>query len=232
MKHLAANGLVTEVGKDLYRGTPFSASTDDPTIAGSLIYSFEGMIPTFRALPEFLAKTNYQVPTDANNGPVQYGLHTDLPFFGYLQANERVGKAFNNFMTGYAKVRPRWHDYYPVIERLGTGLRTDAPAVLLVDVGGGLGHEIAGFHAQFAQLPGRLILQDQESVISQVKNSTEPLSPAITPLHHDFFTPQPPECHSARAYFCGSSSMIGPTRSVRPSYPTSAPPWNPDIRRS
>ncbi|KAJ3520700.1 hypothetical protein NM208_g13606 [Fusarium decemcellulare] len=74
LKHLAANGIIKEVGLDQYVGTPFSMSTRDPTMEGGLIYSFEGMIPTFQGLPEFLAKTNYQVPKDASDGPVQYGL--------------------------------------------------------------------------------------------------------------------------------------------------------------
>ncbi|KAF4974629.1 hypothetical protein FZEAL_8488 [Fusarium zealandicum] len=112
MKHLAANGAIKEVDADRYIGTPFSKSTNDPAIQGGLIYSFEGMIPTFQGLPEFLAKTDYQVPKDANNGPVQYGLKTEKPFFSILQGNARLGSAFNGFMAGYAKVRPRWVDFY------------------------------------------------------------------------------------------------------------------------
>ncbi|KAI0162094.1 S-adenosyl-L-methionine-dependent methyltransferase [Xylariaceae sp. FL1272] len=198
LKHLAANAIIKEVGVDQYVGTPFSMATNDPTIGAGLIYSFEGMIPTFNGLPEFLAKTKYQEPTDGNNGPVQYGLKTEKPFFGVLQDNPRLGAAFNDFMTGYAKVRPRWVDFYPVTERLSCG---DAESdVLLVDVGGGVGHELSDLHQKHANLPGKLVLQDQPSVIDQAKQSGN-LPTAIEAVPHDFFEAQPAQYRGAGAYF-------------------------------
>ena len=109
---------------------------------GGLIYSFEGMIPTFQGLPEFLAQTNQQVPLDANHSPVQYGLRTDKPFFSILRDNARLGKGFNSFMAGYAKARPQWTEVYPYKDRLSEN--ADANAPWLVDVGGGLRHELLG----------------------------------------------------------------------------------------
>ncbi|KAH7015700.1 S-adenosyl-L-methionine-dependent methyltransferase [Ilyonectria destructans] len=202
LKHLAANGLVKEVGQDLYVATPFSMATNDPTIGAGLTYSFEGMIPTFQGLPEFLAKTDYQTPSDSDHGPVQYGLKTDKPFFSILQSNPRLGSAFNNFMAGYAKARPRWVDFYPINERLGFKLSDSTPTgPLLVDVGGGLGHELSAFHASNqSKLPGQLVLQDLPSVIEQAQKSNDlPLS--ITAVAHDFFEPQPITYCGARAYF-------------------------------
>ncbi|KAF2093148.1 S-adenosyl-L-methionine-dependent methyltransferase [Rhizodiscina lignyota] len=198
MKHLASYGIVKEIGRDQYCGSPFSMASNDPTIRGGLIYSFEGMIPTFHGLPEFLAKTNYQVPTDSNDGPVQYGLRTDRPFFAVLQSNTRLGTAFNNFMQGYAKARPRWVDYYPCEERLGSG---SGQGPLLVDVGGGLGHDITAFHSKFPNIPGQLVLEDTPKVIDEAKSSSSSLPPAIKPVPHDFFSPQPMEYRGARAYF-------------------------------
>lgn len=133
------------------------------------------------------------------NGPVQHALQTDKPFFAILQENVRLGSAFNDFMTGYGKARPSWVDYYPIEERLLTRPSQEAP--LLVDVGGGLGHDIAEFHAKHPNAGGKLVLQDTASVISQAQSSTPPLSAAITPTAHDFFTPQPVETQHARAYY-------------------------------
>lgn len=198
MKHLAATGIVEEAGKDLYRSTSFSSTMNVPAIRDGIVYSFEGMAQSFQGLPPFLAETKYQVPTDPANGPLQYGHKTSLPFFGLLQDKPRLGQAFNNFMSGYAQARPRWMGYYPVVERLG-GEHLDGKGTLLVDVGGGLGHDIAEFHAKHPELPGRLILQDQEWVIGQVKSASEPPPSAITPTVHDFFTPQP--VTGARAYY-------------------------------
>ncbi|KAL6361231.1 hypothetical protein LRP88_04696 [Fusarium phalaenopsidis] len=148
LKHLAANGIVKEVGMDQHVATPFSMSTRDPTMEGGLIYSFESMILTFQGLPEFLAKTNYQLPKDTSDGPVQYGLRTEKPFFSILKENVRLGKAFNGFMTGYAKARPRWVDFYTFEERLAADDKSaEKSGPLLVDSGGGVGHELLGLHA-------------------------------------------------------------------------------------
>lgn len=155
------------------------------------------MIPTFQKLPEFLAKTKYQVPSDASAGPVQFGLDTEQPFFAYLKERARIGNAFNNFMAGYAKARPRWIDIYPVSERL-TGCENNAP--LFVDVGGGLGHETAIFHEAHPDLPGKLIVQDQISVVQDATAATS-LPSTINIVAHDFFTPQPSTFAAAKVYF-------------------------------
>ncbi|RMJ06856.1 hypothetical protein CDV36_013536 [Fusarium kuroshium] len=201
LKHLAANGIVKEVGMDQYVATPFSMSTRDPTMEGGLIYSFEGMIPTFQGLPEFLAKTNYQVPKDASDGPVQYGLRTEKPFFSILKENARLGKAFNGFMTGYAKARPRWVDFYPFEERLGADDKSaEQSGPLLVDIGGGVGHELLGLNAKDNVPAGQLVLQDLPEVIEDAK-TTGNLPENIQAVAHDFFKPQPAEYRDARAYF-------------------------------
>ena len=198
MKHLAAYNLVKETGKDQYVGTPFSMAANDPLLAAGITYTFEGCQPVFLSLPDFLAQTDYQVPSDASKGPVQFGHRTDKPMFGLLQERPKIGNAFNDFMTGYAKARPRWVDYYPCQERLGAGSGQDP---LLVDVGGGLGHDLLAYHAKFPAATGQLVLEDQPDVLAQAQNAQPPLPAAIRPVPHDFFAPQPAACRGARAYF-------------------------------
>ncbi|CAN9175015.1 unnamed protein product [Alternaria alternata] len=189
----------TATGIDSYVATPFTYATSDPTVRGGLIYSFEGMIPTFHHLPSFLAKTSYQVPNNNANGPVQHALQTKKPFFAILQDDSRLGSAFNDFMTGYGKARPSWVDYYPVHERLLN--RSNDTGPLLVDVGGGLGRDISHFHSVFPEARGTLILQDTPSVIAQTQRSTPPLPAGINAMAHDFFTPQPESAQQAQAYY-------------------------------
>jgi len=76
-----------------------------------------------------------------------------------------------------------WTSFYPVEERLKT--KSDAP--LLVDVGGGLGHDIADFHTEFPNLPGRLILQDQAQVLKQISENSIPTE--IEKIEYDVFKP-------------------------------------------
>lgn len=198
MKHLASSSIVKETARDQYIATPFSvAATTDPAITSGLTYSFEIMSPIFQALPEFLAKTGYKSPSDDAHSPFQYGLKTKKPFFAYMEDNKRLADAFNNFLIGYAKVSPRWFEYYPVEERLFGG---EPKGPFLVDVGGGLGHETIRLAAQYPNLPGALILQDQPSVIAKAQAS--PSFPStIKAVAHDFFQPQPSEFRGARVYF-------------------------------
>ena len=78
-------------------------------------------------------------------------------------------------------------DFYPVETSLVKGAGTDADAVLLVDVGGSLGHDIVEFHRKHPKVPGRLVLQDLPEVIEQIQ---EPLV-GIEPMAHNFFKEQP-----------------------------------------
>ena len=143
----------------------------------------------FMKLPEYLAKIGYQNPKSAVDGAFQYGHKSPLHFFDWLKEHPDVFEAFNNHMAGYSKGRRSWMDpdFYPVEELLGKGMSTDKDAVLLVDVGGGLGHDIEEFQRKHPQLPGRLILQDQPEVIKQ----TTKINKSVEPMTHDFFTEQP-----------------------------------------
>ena len=86
--------------------------------------------------------------------------------------------------------------FYPVVERLGG---VDADEVLLVDMGGATGHDLADFRSKHPNLTGRLILQDRIGNISSIKPGERP---GIECEVHDFFTPQP--VRGAKAYYMHS----------------------------
>ncbi|KAB8073084.1 hypothetical protein BDV29DRAFT_176043 [Aspergillus leporis] len=77
---------------------------------------------------------------------------------------------FNSYMSAYRAGKPNWCDtgFYPVSDRLLTGFDASMSDVLLVDVGGGRGHDIAAFASRFSPLPGRLVLQGREQVIDSM----------------------------------------------------------------
>lgn len=78
--------------------------------------------------------------------------------------------------------------FYPVKERLNNGMKKDEKdEVLLVDVGGGIGHDLLEFKKKIPDISGRLVLQDQPHVIRQI----DQISNGIESIAHDFFTPQP-----------------------------------------
>lgn len=114
-------------------------------------------------------------------------------YFEWLKSNPVQQKTFNRMMAITRHERgEQWFEFFPTEERFGS---TDPSQALLVDIGGGLGHDLAAFHGRFPNLPGRLILQDLPAVINDIKE----LSPAIERTVYDCFTPQP--IKGARFYY-------------------------------
>ena len=95
---------------------------------------------------------------------------------------------FQTAMSFYTEGRPDFLDLFPAEERLtgGYDYSQGKEGVLLVDVGGGQGHEVQKFIERLPNTEGRLVLQDQAEVIDQV-----PKTDAMEVMVHDFFTPQP-----------------------------------------
>ncbi|KAL2869497.1 S-adenosyl-L-methionine-dependent methyltransferase [Aspergillus lucknowensis] len=203
LKHLATMGVIKETGPDTYRRNGFSSSLSAkrysdayPCMTGCITF---GMT----SLPAHLKKTGYRNPSDGRNSAFQDGYRTSSHFFEFLKDHPVHAEQFNNHMTAYHQGRPSWMDvgFYPV-PSLTEGLDLDADDVLLVDVGGGVGHDLSEFRRKWPSLPGRLVLQDLGEVIEQAKAMNQAAGRDIEATVHDFFTEQP--IKGARAYYMHS----------------------------
>lgn len=94
-------------------------------------------------------------------------------------------------MSNYRIDRAEFFDVFPAEERLLHRRCGSNHDVLMVDIGGGLGHEIEKFMKKFPEEKARMILQDQPNVLSQVQQSN-----MMEVMAYDFFTPQPVEGRS------------------------------------
>lgn len=94
---------------------------------------------------------------------------------------------FNKFMAGQQAQRGDWFDRLPVHDLLLRGARADPAAPLLVDVGGGEGHDIQAFARAFPHALGTLVLQDLPLVVESIRE----LDGGIVRMGYDFFTEQP-----------------------------------------
>ena len=155
-------------------------------------YQFDAVRHSHSAVPEFLAQTGYKNPTDPLHAPVQTGLRINTHFLEYTKQNPHLLTAFNHWISGYPKWRSAWYDpgCVPVDKVLGDGAKTDPDAVLLVDLGGGTGRDVVGLKKAYPDLPGKIILQDRENVISEI-HAKGGLGEGMEAMEHDFFTPQP-----------------------------------------
>ncbi|KAK4456335.1 S-adenosyl-L-methionine-dependent methyltransferase [Cladorrhinum samala] len=206
LKHVAAMGYIREVAQDTYASTSFSDALTIPILnAGYRVFTGPGntggLQKCVSTLPSYARQTGYRTPTSMLDGNLQFAHGTKLNMFEWLMANPPAGECFNLHMSGYAHGRPRWVDpgFYPVKERLLDGyVSGGSSSALLVDVGGGLGHDISNFLAKHPECKGRLVLQDLEPVISQISA----LDARIEPTVHDFHAEQPVK--GARAYYMHS----------------------------
>ena len=151
-------------------------------------------------MPEYFKLHGYRSPLSSTPGPFQYTFNTDLNFWDYVSQRPEDSQTFNTFMEVSRTGRSSWVDWFPIEEQIIKGFeeRNDEVAqtntecddnVLLVDVGGGHGHDLREFKRKFPNPGGRLILQDRPLVISEARR--EGLNGGIEMMEHDFFTPQP-----------------------------------------
>jgi hypothetical protein len=106
-----------------------------------------GAFPSCNKFPEYMAKNNYQLTDNVKTGPYQFAFNTEMSMFEWMNAHQPLGLQFNHHMGGYRQGRPSWMDakFYPVNDRLVEGFDNSDDSVLLVDVGGSLGHDIEEF---------------------------------------------------------------------------------------
>ncbi|KAL4745383.1 hypothetical protein BDW72DRAFT_198702 [Aspergillus terricola var. indicus] len=203
LKHLSTMGVIVEASEDTYRANGFSKSLSNKRYSDAYPCMTNCITYGITCLPSFLKRTNYANPSNGCHAAFQDGYRTDKHFFEFLKEHPTYGTEFNNHMTAYHQGRPSWMDegFYPV-SSLMEGLNINADDVLLVDVGGNVGHDLSEFRRKWPSIPGRLILQDLPEVIEQAKWQNQAIQGTIEPMSHDFFTEQPVK--GARAYYMHS----------------------------
>ncbi|KAH8647908.1 O-methyltransferase [Xylariales sp. PMI_506] len=195
MRHVAGQQLVIEIAEDTYAPTPWAKNhISDPAFSsmyGGFYHELNN--PMFRILPYFLAKTGYKNPGDVENGNLQYWLGEDARLFPYIATNTLLRNDFNDAMECHSKYNlTPWHEVYPTGDIVADA---KAGCPLVVDIGGGKGHDLDKFRLRHPDVtPGSLILQDLPDILQGVTPHA-----AITVQLYDFFTPQP--IKGARAYF-------------------------------
>jgi hypothetical protein len=141
---------------------------------------------SFVKLSQFLSSTGSKNPEDPSYGPFQYAYDTKLSFFGWLKDHPDHLGAFNSCMSGVRMGKVPWFKLFPVETELYRGLKQEEDAVLVVDVGGGGGHDLEQFKAEFPNIRGRLIVQDLPATIDQISQ----IYTGIEFVKYEFLTPK------------------------------------------
>lgn len=130
--------------------------------------------------------------------PLQYTHQLKIDGFTWLCQNSAALTRFNSFMEGQRANRAFWGDWFPVRERVLNGLKPERP--LLVDIGGGRGHDLLMFRERFPDTPGQLVLAELPSVIDEVRCAYDLNAAGVATVGHDFFAENQP-VQGARAYY-------------------------------
>ncbi|KAL3429516.1 S-adenosyl-L-methionine-dependent methyltransferase [Aspergillus tetrazonus] len=199
-RHLVAMYLLSS--KDgAFRATSLSNGLAEENYQHSISFCYDTARPSFNGFPAHFKARGYRSPELGTlDGPFQNAHQTTLPFFEWLVANPLNLQHFDSFMSAYRAGKANWYDegFYPVKERLVDGFDERVSDVLLVDVGGGRGHDVFTFAARHPQHPGKLVLQDRPPVIAAVLETGSEIDRPFIAAAHDFLTPQP--VVGARAY--------------------------------
>ena len=194
LRHLAAMGTVDEVDIGTFTYNTFSKGLATQPFKDFVTWMWDDFTPVNGKAPEYLKKLHYQTPTDIKNTAFQHALNIPgKDFYEYMAENPAKARQFGGLMSVYAsQSKPMWWDegFYPVKKRLGDTKANDG--VLLVDIGGGSGGELAKFQAAYPGLKGRIILQDLPHVVEQSKGL------GFEVMAYDWNNPQP--IIGARAY--------------------------------
>ncbi|KMP09001.1 quercetin 3-O-methyltransferase 1 [Coccidioides immitis RMSCC 3703] len=191
MRFLVGMGIFSEKGEGVY--TPLRLAklyvTASP-LAQGIIHMFNEVVAAF---PSYFSSKGYKNPDDAYDGVFQFARKTHLHCFDWLATKPRLQHAFNSVLSISRTAQgTNWFEYFPVLTKLQLGSTSDP---LLVDIGGGRGHDLIAFKEQYPDLPGELILQDIPAVLKDVNE----LPAGIRAMEHDFFSPQP--IKHAKAYY-------------------------------
>ncbi|KAE8153614.1 S-adenosyl-L-methionine-dependent methyltransferase, partial [Aspergillus avenaceus] len=200
MRLLVAHGYADESAPCEYFATALSKEMTQRTSIGVVESIFLDLLPAAQKTPEFLQKTGYQNPEEPTNGPLQYTNNINVDTFTWLCQNPESMTRFNAFMQGQRADRVFWADWFPVQERILDGADKSADGPLLVDIGGGLGHDLLGFKERFPDAPGRLILEDLPEVVEDGKATLGLEAAGIDAVSHDFFAEEQP-VKGARVYY-------------------------------
>jgi len=196
LRCLESFGAINGNGNDGYTSSTVSKAFADKKHAACLESCFDFLTPGWILVPKFLKENKYQNPTSGTMTPFAeaYGFKDGATLWEILGTTSHM-PAMGLWMSSFNDGHKNFLDIYPIMERLAPGASTDPEAVMMVDIGGGQGHQAIAMKAKFPDLPGRYIVTDLAHGLPEKKDAY----PGVEFLVHDFMTEMP--IKGARLYY-------------------------------
>jgi flavine halogenase len=185
VRYLAANRLVAEVGPDHYTARKATRAFADLRIEEPMRFFHAVSSPSFQALPDFLKETGYKNLTQTT--ALQKGLDTELGLFPWLKQHPDISKDFQSLMGV-----PKEGNCLDVISLNDDAGRDEYQGPVFVDIGGNTGQQAKALVAKYANLAGRVVVQDRAETVKSAMSID-----GVQMMAHDFFSPQPVKGKSA-----------------------------------
>ncbi|KAI1339295.1 S-adenosyl-L-methionine-dependent methyltransferase [Xylariaceae sp. FL0016] len=189
--YLATTGAIEETGKDLFAANNVTKNLAQGVAEAGISHHFETCAPLYQTMPAFLRKTGCRDPVDSSHTVWQDAMNTSESPFSWFASHPENHAFFDKYMALRRDSSTSWLTVYPVEQEAQDW---DAAKPLLVNIGGGVGHQCADFVKTFPDLPGRIILQDLPGSIERALPT-----PKVENMALDFFEPQP--IQGAKFYF-------------------------------
>lgn len=174
-----------------------SVSIDKPFLQRHLVYlsrrSWELLLPTVNALPQYLSEMGYCNPTDPLRTSFSLGHHTSLATKPWLDRNPRDREILGRWLAVQRQGEPTWLDVFPA-GRLTQLASSSSQSPLFVDIGGGVGHQCIEL-LQRHPSKRSVVLQDLDPLINL---ATAAKQAGVQCTVHNMWTPQP---HQGAAIF-------------------------------
>jgi len=189
MRQLTTNGIIDEVAASTYRSNAMTEVFFSPGQLAGFRYSTEQIFPIGARIRSYLQATQIHEGKTADRNAHEHAFNGNT-FWQHLNEDPDARANFDTFMKaarrgGHVQM---WNERYPPVNHLASEkLKTGSEAVLMVDVGGGVGGQVGAFRKQCPDLPGRCVLQDLPDTIKSNASPPE----GVELMSYDFFTSQP-----------------------------------------
>lgn len=112
----------------------------------------------------------------------------EIPF-KWVHNHPPQGELMLSWMEGMRMGLPIFLDAFDFEKECAEGATSSTP--LFVDIGGAMGYQAIAVKQRYPGMAGRVILQDADNTIQQMKKNPLPGFDGIEAMSYDFFTPQP-----------------------------------------
>ena len=194
LRAVSALNLVDEAGPHMFQANDLTRTLAEEGFHLGLKELYDAALgpdSTIAHMNYMGKKSAWRAPERAPDGPYQAarGIKGEDTFTHWVKNEPHMLSNLSALMKIIQQQRLNWSAWFPSDVLFPSSDSGESDGVFMVDVGGGLGHDLMGLAGRYPDKKIRLTVEDLPSVIAETRE--ENLDPRIELKEHDFFTAQP-----------------------------------------